>query len=70
MGTMMDLFTWRIGIILLGILSIVIGLYFIWALPPSRNFKARPLNFAILTKSLLQHVKDQDLSVYSVLPLY
>lgn len=61
MGTMTDLFTWRIGIILLGILSIVIGLYFIWALPPSRNFKARPLNFAILTKSLLQHVKDPGL---------
>lgn len=61
MGTMTDLFTWRIGIILLGILSIVISLYFIWALPPSRNFKARPLNFAILTKSLLQHVKDPGL---------
>lgn len=61
MGTMTDLFTWRIGIILLGILSILISLYFIWALPPSRNFKARPLNFPMLTKSLLHHLKDPGL---------
>ena len=61
MGTMTDLFTWRIGIILLGILSILISLYFIWALPPSKNFKARPLNFSALTKSLLRHCKDPGL---------
>lgn len=61
MGTMTDIFTWRMGIILLGILSILISLYFIWALPPSKNFKARPLNFTILTKSLLQHLKDPGL---------
>ena len=61
MGTMTDLFTWRIGIILLGILSILISLYFIWALPASKNFKARPLNFSGLTKSLLRHCKDPGL---------
>ncbi|MGM9951639.1 MAG: MFS transporter [Lysinibacillus sp.] len=61
MGTMTDLFTWRIGITLLGILSILISLYFIWALPSSKNFKARPLNFSGLTKSLLRHCKDPGL---------
>lgn len=61
MGTMTDLFTWRIGIITLGILSILISLYFIWALPPSKNFKARPLNLSTLTKSLLRHGKDPGL---------
>ncbi len=45
MGTMTDLFTWRIGILTLGGLSILICLYFVWALPPSKHFTARPLNF-------------------------
>ena len=61
MGTMTDLFTWRIGILTLGGLSIFICLYFVWALPPSKHFTARPLNFVALTKSLFQHMKDPGL---------
>ena len=61
MGTMTDLFTWRIGILTLGVLSILICLYFVWALPPSKHFTARPLNFVSLTKSLFQHLKDPGL---------
>ena len=61
MGTMTDLFTWRIGILTLGGLSILICLYFVWALPPSKDFTARPLNFVALTKSLFQHLKDPGL---------
>jgi len=61
MGTMTDLFTWRIGILTLGGLSILICLYFVWALPPSKHFTARPLNFVALTKSLFQHLKDPGL---------
>lgn len=58
MGTMTDLFNWRIGMIVLGLLSLGICLYFVWALPTSKHFKARPLQFRTLTKSLFQHVKD------------
>ncbi|MFF5995381.1 MFS transporter [Lysinibacillus sp. KU-BSD001] len=61
MGTMTDFFTWRIGLISLGVLSIFICLYFVWALPPSKHFKARPLKLKALTKSLFQHVKDPGL---------
>ena len=61
MGTMTDLFTWRIGILTLGGLSILICLYFVWALPPSKHFTARPLNFVALTKSLFRHMKNPGL---------
>ncbi|WP_431029820.1 MFS transporter [Lysinibacillus sp. LZ02] len=61
MGTMTDFFTWRIGLISLGVLSIFICLYFIWALPPSKHFEARPLKLKTLTKSLFQHLKDPGL---------
>lgn len=58
MGTMTDLFSWQMGMLVLGLLSLVISLYFIWALPPSKHFTPRPLKLVALTKSLLQHLRD------------
>ncbi|MER1986203.1 MAG: MFS transporter [Solibacillus sp.] len=58
MGTMTDLFSWQIGVIFLGLLSLVISMYFVWALPESKHFTPRPLQVKSLTTSLIQHVKD------------
>lgn len=60
-GTMTDWYSWQIGMIVLGILSIIISCYFVWALPESKHFNPRPLQFKLLTKSLLQHVKNPRL---------
>lgn len=61
MGTITDLSTWQIGMIFMGILSLVVSCYFIWALPASKHFHPRPLQFKALTKSLVSHLKDPGL---------
>lgn len=61
MGTMTDLHSWQAGMIALGLLSLVISVYFVWALPASTHFKPRPLQLNALTKSLFQHTKDPGL---------
>ncbi|MEK4426179.1 MFS transporter [Solibacillus sp. FSL K6-1523] len=61
MGMMTDFFNWQMGMIFLGLLSLIICLYFIWALPPSKHFKPRPLQLKAMTQSLWQHVKDPSL---------
>lgn len=61
MGTMTDLFNWQIGMIALGLLSLVICCYFVWALPESKHFEPRPLQFKSLTRSLFQHLKNSEL---------
>ncbi len=58
MGMVTDVFSWRIGFLVLGGLSIVICCYFIYALPPSKHFIARPLHIKSLLKSLAQHIKN------------
>lgn len=60
-GTMSDLFSWQMGMIVLGVLSIIISCYFVWALPESKHFTPRPLQFRLLTKTLFQHIKDRRL---------
>ncbi|WP_318503316.1 MFS transporter [Bacillus sp. T3] len=61
MGTMTDLFSWQIGMIFLGILSLLISIYFVWALPNSRHFISQPMQLSSLSKSLLHHLKDSGL---------
>lgn len=61
MGTMTDLHSWQMGMLVLGLLSLVISVYFIWALPPSKHFTPRPLKLISLTKSLFQHLRDSVL---------
>ncbi len=61
MGTMTDLFSWQIGMIVLGIISLIVCCYFVWALPDSNNFIPRKLEFKGLTKSLFSHLKDPGL---------
>ncbi len=61
MGSMTDLFSWQIGMIILGILSLMLSFYFVWALPESKNFIPRKLEVKGLTKSLITHLKDPGL---------
>lgn len=61
MGTVTDLFTWQIGMIFMGLLSLVVSCYFVWALPTSKHFQPRPLQLKALTKSLFSHLKDPGL---------
>lgn len=61
MGTMTHYFDWHIGMITLGIISLIICFYFIWALPESKHFQARPLQFNTLSKSLFHHLKNPKL---------
>lgn len=61
MGTMTHYFDWHIGMLVLGMLSLIICAYFVWALPQSKHFTARPLQFSTLSKSLLLHIKNGKL---------
>ncbi len=61
MGTMTDLFSWKIGMVVLGGISLLACLYFVWALPPSKHFVSRPLALKGLCQSLFSHLKDSVL---------
>ncbi|HWL22911.1 MAG TPA: MFS transporter [Ureibacillus sp.] len=61
MGTMTDLFSWQTGMIIIGVLSLFVSFYFVWALPESKNFIPRKLEFKGLSKSLFSHLKDPGL---------
>ncbi|WP_096550942.1 MFS transporter [Ureibacillus thermosphaericus] len=61
MGTVTDLFSWQVGMLFLGILSLIVSFFFVWALPASQHFEPRPLQLASLTKSLFSHLKDPGL---------
>lgn len=61
MGTMTHYFNWQVGMITLGILSLIICCYFVWALPESKHFIPRPLKWKPLTHSLLAHLKNTQL---------
>lgn len=58
MGTMTDLYSWQIGFVFLGMISLIAGLYFIYALPPSQHFKPQPLKLKGLFESLISHLKN------------
>lgn len=58
MGTMSDLFSWQVGMVFLGFLSLAISIYFVVALPKSKHFDPRKLQLKALTNSLLAHLKD------------
>ncbi|MBK3494584.1 MFS transporter [Viridibacillus sp. YIM B01967] len=60
-GTMTDLFSWRVGMIAIGVISFVVGFVFYMLLPASKNFKAKELNMKALLRSMLLHMKDSGL---------
>lgn len=70
MGTMTDLFSWKAGMIFLGSISLVAGMYFILALPQSKHFISRPLNLKTLFGSLLSHLKNPVLVLLFFIALF
>lgn len=60
-GTLTDLYNWQVGMIVLGIISLLISLIFVWMLPNSKHFTARSLQIKALTTSLIQHLKDPSM---------
>lgn len=56
-----DLMNWRAAVAGIGLLSLLLGLLFLVLLPPSRNFKRRPLHLGQLTASLFGHLRNPGL---------
>lgn len=61
MGTISDIFSWRIGMITIGVISLLVAIAFYFLLPASRHFKPEKLAFKPLVKSLVMHLKDPAL---------
>lgn len=57
-GMVTDFFNWRVALAVIGVLSLAATLMFWRTLPPSRNFKRRPLQISKITESLLSQCKD------------
>ncbi|WP_088187031.1 MFS transporter [Desulfosporosinus sp. FKA] len=60
-GILTDLFNWRVALGAVGILSVLASLLFCYLLPPSEHFQPRPLEIKMLTKSMIDHLKDPSL---------
>ena len=56
-----DWFSWRIAVTSIGLLSLLLAFYFLFLLPPSRNFRRRPLHLGQLTASLFGHLRNPGL---------
>ncbi|MCF6179399.1 MAG: MFS transporter [Geopsychrobacter sp.] len=56
-----DLFSWRVAITGIGLLSLLLALLFWRLLPPSRNFTRRSLHLGKLTSSLCSHLCNPGL---------
>ncbi|WP_397536422.1 MFS transporter [Rummeliibacillus pycnus] len=61
MGTVSDYFNWRIGMVTIGIISLLVAIAFYFLLPASKHFKPEKLAFKPLFKSMVMHLKDSAL---------
>lgn len=63
-----DYFSWRTAIGTVGVLCLVLSLYFARTLPASANFRRRPFAVRALTASLVSHLRDPGLlSLYGII---
>lgn len=60
-GTLTDHYNWHTGMMVLGGISLLVSILFVWMLPSSKHFSARPLQLKALTKTLLQHLRDPSM---------
>lgn len=60
-GAVTDTFSWRAALLVVGVLGLLLGAAFIWLLPPSRHFQARPFAPRALALSLLSRLRDPGL---------
>ncbi|TWD95711.1 YNFM family putative membrane transporter [Neobacillus bataviensis] len=60
-GSITDLFSWRIAMGTIGVISLILSIWFWFHLPNSRYFAPKPLKLKALSKSLVGHLKDPAL---------
>ena len=60
-GSVTDFFSWRVAMGSIGVISLVLSLWFWFYLPSSRYFTPKPLKLNTLVKSLVGHFKDPAL---------
>lgn len=56
-----DFIPWRSAVGVIAMISLTLGLLFLFLLPPSRNFKRRRFHLGQLTGSLLNHLRNPGL---------
>ena len=56
-----DLFSWRMAVAGIGLVSLLLALLFWLTLPASRNFQRRELHLGKLSRSLLSHLRNPGL---------
>ena len=60
-GTVTDFFSWRIAMGSIGVLSLILSIWFWRHLPNSKNFSPKPLELRSLFASLFRHLQDPAL---------
>lgn len=60
-GTVTDVFSWRIAMGSIGVISLVLSIWFWRHLPNSKHFTPKPLEFRNLFTSLYHHLRDPAL---------
>lgn len=60
-GSVTDFFSWRIAMGSIGVISLVLSVWFWLNLPNSQNFKPKPLKLKNLFASLFHHLRDPAL---------
>jgi MFS transporter, YNFM family, putative membrane transport protein len=56
-----DISSWRLAIGVIGIVCLILSVYFARSLPPSANFRQRPFRSRYLLTSLGKHLQDPEL---------
>jgi MFS transporter, YNFM family, putative membrane transport protein len=67
-GIFTDLFTWRIALGTMGILSIVISILFWLILPAQRHFTSKPIDWKSTLKGYSLQINNKNLRVFILLP--
>lgn len=60
-ATVTDVYSWHTALILVGLISLGLSIYFAFNLPPSRQFLRRPFEYRYLFTSLQQQLRDPSL---------
>lgn len=60
-GMLTDAFNWHVALGIIGGLSVLMSLIFLFMLPASKNFRPRKMEIGKLTRSMLSHFQDPGL---------
>ncbi|HZC06376.1 MAG TPA: MFS transporter [Ktedonobacterales bacterium] len=60
-GALTDAFSWRAALLVVGVLAALLGVAFMWLLPPSRHFQPRAFEPRALALSLVARLRDPGL---------